>query len=442
MQEFVNFCNSIKELIESYPKMDIGGARKIVSAINEYLYTTHEHIGTIEKFGSTFDFFSDFHRFWHNNHEEILGCTIDNKNCEKVADSLHGVYLATNGNAFKSVWDTCGLTNKQVCRIRFLTANQDFRGSRSFSDLARVFESDNSIFDENNIKEEPLDFLKAIEVGTLSQNDKRINYAKNISDFLLAHDCSPYEIINRYNRDVYSLRNAMIACNAGYGNKKADMFIRDMVVLGIWMNVTGFENINVASDINTIKVALRTGIIKTEIPLVSSFLDIFCYQYSYIDDMNAKAWRRVWEIWNNKYPNDQIASPCLLDYFVYNVVGRQFCKESLSIFQGDNCGHIFRWHSGLNKTCQVCHAQGIKRQPASVINKVMPCCDNEGYVAIHMSDYVKSLPNNQKIHKCPFADICADKKHMMPPKSISILGQTGWQSAYSIKGQGGGGLMS
>ena len=197
-------------------------------------------------------------------------------------------------------------------------------------------------------------------MGTLSQNDKRINYAKNISGFLLAHDCSPYEIINKYNRDVYSLRNAMIACNAGYGNKKADMFIRDMVVLGIWMNVTGFENINVASDINTIKIALRTGIIKTEIPLVSSFLDIFCYQYSYIDDMNAKAWRRVWEIWNNKYPNEQIASPCLLDYFVYNVVGRQFCKESLSIFKGDNCGHIFRWHSGQNKTCQVCHAQGVK----------------------------------------------------------------------------------
>ena len=132
----------------------------------------------------------------------------------------------------------------------------------------------------------------------------------------------------------------------------------------------------------------------------------------------------------------------MVDCFVSNVVGRQFSKESLSIFQGDNCGHIFRWHSGLNKTCQVCHAQGIRRQPASVINKVMPCCDNEGYVAILMTDYVKSLPDNQKMRKCPFADICADKKHMMPPKSISILGQTGWQSAYSIKGQGGGGLMA
>lgn len=93
------------------------------------------------------------------------------------------------------------------------------------------------------------------------------------------------------------MRNDLIACNAGYGNKKADMFVRDMVVLGIWQNVTGFERINVASDVNTIKVALRTGIIRTAIPLVSSFLDIFCYQYEYIDEMNAAAWRRVWEIW-------------------------------------------------------------------------------------------------------------------------------------------------
>lgn len=442
MQEFISFCHSIKALVESHPQMDIEGARKVVCAINNFLYTTHAEIGTIEMLGMTFDYFSDFHKFWHHHHEEILGCSIDETNCEKVADALHSVYAATHGDAFKSVWDTCGLTNEQICRVRFLTANQDFRGSRSFARLAHIFENDNTIFDENNIREEPQDFLKSIEVEKLSQNDKRVNYAKNIAEFLLKHECSPYELIDKYDRDVYALRNAMIACNAGYGNKKADMFIRDMVVLGIWQNVTGFENINVASDVNTIKVALRTGIIQTEIPLVSSFLDIFCYQYGYIDDMNAKAWRRVWEIWNSKYPHDEMSSPCLLDYFVYNVVGRQFCKESLNIFRGDNCGHVFRWHSSQNKTCQICYCQGARRQPASVISKVLPCCDEEGHVAILMTEYVKSLPNEQKIRKCPFADICAGKKLLMPPKSISIMGKTGWQSAYSVEGQGGGGLMA
>lgn len=442
MQEFLSFCNSIKTLVESHPQMDIEGAREVVRAINDYLYTTHAEIGTIETLGKTFDYFSDFHRFWHNHHEEILGCSIDETNCEKVADALHGVYVATNGNAFKSVWDTCGLTNEQICRIRFLSANQDFRGSRSFTELAKVFEADQTIFDENNIKEDPQSFLSYIKVENLSQNDKRGNYAKNIAEFLLKHGCSPHELIDKYDRDVYALRNAMISCNAGYGNKKADMFIRDMVVLGIWQNVTGFEKINVASDVNTIKVALRTGIIKTEIPLVSSFLDIFCYQYGYIDDMNVKAWRRVWEIWNAKYLNDEMSSPCLLDYFVYNVVGRQFCKESLNIFRGDDCGHVFRWHAPQNRTCQICHHQGSRRQRASIIRRVLPCCDEEGHVAILMTDYVKSLPEEQKIRKCPFADICADKKLLMPPKSISIMGKTGWESAYSVKGQGGGGLMA
>ena len=442
MEKLAEFCTKIKDAINNSNNLSMAEARQVVKSINDFLYTNYPGIDKTLELGVYREYFSDFHKFWKANHKEILDCKIDDEKCELVADSLHDVYFATNGEAFKSVWDKCGLTDEEVCRIRFLTANQDFRGSRSFSDLAHVYESDYTIFDENNIKEDPENFLRLIEGGRLSQNDKRITYARNISEFLLTHNCTPYEIINEYNRDIFALRNAMIACNAGYGNKKADMFVRDMVVLGIWTNVNGFENIDVASDVNTIKVALRTGIINTKIPLVSSFLDIFCYQYSYIDIMNAKAWRRVWEIWNRKYPGDRISSPCLLDYFVYNVVGRQFCRKSLNIFKGDNCGHIFRWHSGLNRTCQICHNEGERRQPASVINKVMPCCDEKGYVAIDMTEYVRALPVKQKIHECPFTNICADKKHLMPPKSISILGQTGWISAYARKDEGGGGLMA
>lgn len=322
-----------------------------------------------------------------------------------------------------------------------MTANQDFRGSRSFSFLADVFECDNAIFDENNILADPEDFLKKIDVGALSQNDKRLKYATNIAQFLLTHKCTPYELLEKYNRDIYALRNDLIACNAGYGNKKADMFVRDMVVLGIWQNVTGFERINVASDVNTIKVALRTGIIRTAIPLVSSFLDIFCYQYEYIDEMNAAAWRRVWEIWTQKYPQESISSPCLMDYFVYNVVGRQFCKESLFFFACPN-GHIFKWHSSRNTTCQVCYKQGIRRVSAFIVRKCMPCEDEEGFIAIQNTEYVKALPSGQKLMECPFTAICNNKKHLRPPKSISIMGQTGWQSAYVNKGEGGGGLMA
>jgi hypothetical protein len=33
-------------------------------------------------------------------------------------------------------------------------------------------------------------------------------------------------------------------------------------------------------------------------------------------------------------------------------------------------------------------------------------------------------------------------KKLNPPKSISILGQTGWESAKTKRDEGGGGLMS
>lgn len=157
--------------------------------------------------------------------------------------------------------------------------------------------------------------------------------------------------------------------------------------------------------------------------------------------MNAAAWRRVWEIWTQKYPQESISSPCLMDYFVYNVVGRQFCKESLIFFACPNW-HVFKWHSSRNTTCQVCYKQGIRRVPASIVRKCMPCEDEEGFIAIQNTEYVRALPSGQKLTECPFTAICNDKKHLRPPKSISIMGQTGWQSAYANKGEGGGGLMA
>lgn len=443
MDELSIFCKSIKDIIESQPQLGISEARQVIKNINEFLYTNYIGIDTTEILGGTYKYFSDFHKYWDMHHKEILNCQIIETQCEKVADALHDVYKKTNGSVFKSLYDTCGLSPENICRVRFLSANQDFRGTRNFNEFAELFNSDNSIFDEDVILLDPAIFLKKLNITNLSQGDKRISYAKNIAQFIKEKNCSPYELIKFYDRDIYKLRNDIINCTSGgYGNKKADMFVRDMVVLGIWNDVRGFENIDVASDINTIKVALRTGIIKTEIPLVSSFLDIFCYQYSYIDEMNAKAWRRVWEIWQNKYANECIASPCLIDYFVYRVIGKQFCKENLFVFKCDTYNHTFKWHSGKNKTCQICYQNKIKGMKAHVIKRVMACTDPEGNVAIKNSDFVLSLPKGQKFDTCPFVGICKNNHHLMPPKSISILGQTGWTSAYTMKDKGGGGLMS
>ena len=442
LQEFINKLKS--DCNDDLENFDIDKARRIISDINEFLYTTDYSLGTVFYFGNDMPYLSKFHKYWEENHKAILNLKVNEEQCEKIADALHEVYSRTNGRAFSEVWNTYGLTSDNVCRIRLLTANQDFRGSRDFGDLVEIYNDDPTIFDENYIYNNPDDFLKCIKLSNLSQNDKRISYAKNISKFLIDHNSSPVDIIHKFNNDLFEFRTALINCNsAGYGNKKADMFIRDMVVLGIWNNCSNFEKIDVASDRNTIKVALRTGILQSDIPLLSSFLDIFCYQYSYVDEMNAAAWRRVWEIWKRKYQNETIDSPCLLDYFIYMIIGKEMCKENLHTFKCD-LGHEFKWHSARNKTCQICYKKNKIKTPATKIKTVMACTDIDQSVAIKNTDFYKSGIANPNYDKCPFSDVCNNynKKDLDSPKSISILGQTGWNTAYSKQGSGGGGLMS
>jgi hypothetical protein len=158
--------------------------------------------------------------------------------------------------------------------------------------------------------------------------------------------------------------------------------------------------------------------------------------------MNALAWRKVWEQWKKQFPKTCIESPSLLDYFVYRIIGKEFCKESLCIFECEEEKHKFKWHSARNKTCQIC-----KKYKAFVINKVLPCADKDGYLVIEKSKFVSGeKPILGDLKECPFSIICDSKSSsfskLNPPKSISILGQTGWESARAIKGEGGGGLMS
>jgi len=445
MNDLENFISRLRSICPNESgEFSIETARLVITEINSFLYTNYDGIGTVNTLGRDWNFFSEFHRYWNEHHREILDLSIDEACCGAVADALHDIYLRTKGRAFSEVYNTNGLPPEDICRVRMLTANQDFRGSRNFIDLSKIFLDDNTVFDQVNIYEDPAGFVTAINGSALSQNDKRIRYAKRICEFLIENESDPYSIIEHFNRDVFSLRNAMINYEgAGYGNKKTDMFIRDMVVLGVWDNVTGFEKIDVASDINTIRVALRTGILSSAIPLVSSFLDIFCLQYAYVDEMNAKAWRRVWELWCKKYPDESIMSPCLLDYFIYNVVGREFCKEILCVFECEH-GHQFKWHSSRNKTCQICYKNGNRHEPATLVAKLLPCSDDEGSIAISQTPFCRSNIADLNLTECPFKNICdsTGKKNLMPPKSISIMGQTGWTTAYTNKDVGGGGLMA
>lgn len=429
--------------IKNEKELSIKELRLIIAKINEYFYTTYSGIGQTQALDDTFEYFSEFHKFWEQYHEKILNPEIDEEKCSKIANILNGIYLNNGKKIFYDLYNTFTLKPNEICKIRYFAANQDFRGSRDFEDLFKKYCDDPTIFNVSKINKEPEDFLKNIGITSLSQSDKRIKYAITASQILIDKKIEPYELFDYFNKDLLKIRKFLISNQgSGFGNKKTDMFIRDMVVLGVWKNAINFDKIDVASDINTIKVALRTGILKTSIPLVSSFLDIFCYQYSLIDAKNALAWRKVWEKWNSLYPHSCIKSPCLIDYFVYRIIGKEFCKESLCIFQCESGQHEFKWHSGRNKTCQIC-----KNKKAFVIKKVLPCTDGEGKIVISKNEFV--IGDNallKGIEECPFVSVCESKlsgfKKLNPPKSISILGQTGWESARATKNEGGGGLMS
>ncbi len=144
LQEFVK---RIKSFYNDDEVFSIENARMIVKEINDFLYTTYDDIGKVDALGAQYQFLSEFHRYWNDNYKEILDAEINEERCEQVADALFYVYEISGGEAFSGVYDTYGLTKEDICKVRMLTANQDFRGSRAFKDLAEIFKGDSSIFD-------------------------------------------------------------------------------------------------------------------------------------------------------------------------------------------------------------------------------------------------------------------------------------------------------
>lgn len=447
LKDFKEFIEDLGASINKYDIELIKRAREIVSKINEYFFTTYEDIGSTKALDDSFQYFSKFHKFWEGLHKEILNPKINDDKASQIAEVLHEIYKKYGREVFLELYETKGMKKEAICKVRYFTANQDFRGSRDFQDFSEIYSNNPDVFDKKYIYEHPEKFLALLGLTNLSQSDKRTKYATTAAKLLIDNKIEPFELFTHCNKDLQKVKNLLLDNKgSGYGNKKTDMFIRDMVVLGVWENPENFDKIDVASDINTIKVALRTGLIQTDILLVSSFMDIFCYQYMLIDEINTKAWRKVWEIWHEKYPSERIESPCLIDYLVYRIIGKEFCKESLYIFECETKKHQFKWHSGRIKTCQICAKEKV-RNKAYVVKKIMPCTDDEGYIVFENSHFVKGEKSILKgLKTCPFESICGSKtdsfRKLNPPKSISILGQTGWESARVSANEGGGGLMS
>jgi len=425
-------------------------ARKFLTAANRYFYQTYTGIGVTQFEGAEFQYFSDFHRFWEENHQRILNARINRPQARIAAAALREAVRAHGADILRVNHNLHGLNAEQLAGVRFLTANQDFR--QPPDDQFTIYLDHPEVFNAAVVEEDPDDFLTSMGLNRLSQSDKRRDFARNAARFLNENGITAFQIAEHFQNSAPRIREAIVAFgNTGYGEKKTNMFIRDMFVWNVWPDLQGFDEIDVASDINTMKVALRARILQTDIPLLSSFLDVFCHQYSHIDRMSAEAWRAVWEEWRKMDGSAVPASPCLLDFLIYRL-GRQYCKPMAGRYVCDEGGHGY-YHYGPKRQQRKCARCAGGRpganRTARLTDYLMPCQIPEGDLPRN-ADGTLLLDADNLLYTfdghCPFAPACRpdteEFRVLMPPRSISIKGQTGWTDAYSDAEQGGGGLSS
>ena len=414
-------------------------AQKILTQLNEYFFQTNEGIGNTKLNEKTYQYFSEFHKYWESRHSEIINAKINENKVNSASESLNNALINYGNDIFKVTLNTHGLSQQAIANVRFFTAIQDFRIPPE-NQFEKYIE-DSAQFEPKNIYANPSRFLDFLGLARLSQSDKRIDFAKNAARFLMEKNISPFQIARYFNNDAKLIHNAFLEnVGMGYGNKKTDMFIRDMLALEIWPDLKNIESINVASDRNTMKLALRTGILQTDIPLLTSFLDIFGYQYEYIDLTSALSWRAVWEKWHKKYPSIAPSSPCLIDFLLYRI-GREYCNDIVVQFICEE-KHEFYYFGAKKKICNICGKEVIP------LKRMLPC-QLESTLLPRNEDNTLMLKDSNLLRKfdgvCIFEPTCNPKdesfQKLSPPKSISIIGKTSWIESYSSKNEGGGGMM-
>ena len=366
-------------------------AANTLNEVNKFLYQKKATLPP--------EYISEFHKYWEENHEKVLSPKVNlNGECFAVAEVLEGIYKS---NTIRVQLDTLDLTKEEIANVRFFTAIQDFNidvhaRSNPFEFYKRhpdCFRAE-KVKDNDLLVDELLNFL-----GAQSQRDKRKPWMLNCARLLVEeYDSSAYKINNVHNGNVVEIVKALTAKERyGFSIKKAHMFLRDMADLGVWKYKRNIEKLDVMSDKNTMRVALRTGILQFRIPLLASFLDVFCFQYSMVDRLNRKAWRKVWEEWGKISDNQRPPTPASMDYLIFRL-GKIACRPS-------------------KRFCP----------PGKEVSK---------------KKLESLIPQDRLIFKfdryCIFSDVCRpERKILNAPKSISIEGRTGWKSGKSNEGGGG-----
>jgi len=304
-------------------------ARTFMDKLNKFMYQRDEELGS--------DYISRFHKFWEEHHSEILELTIDDAQCLKVAQTLEPIYAEPGRFSqyiIKPPISRGSISNAAVANVRFFTAIQDFKinihkGGRNPFEQYQITPQ---WFTASEILRHPSlinDFLEYLE-ATGSQGDKRYKWMLAAAEFLVnEHQGDAYRIFDTYRGDAGTIRSQLASPGyLGYSYKKADMFLRDMAEWGIWHYSENAHLVDVASDTNTMRIALRTSVLCIKFPLIASYLDVYCYQYSAVDNETAKAWRRTWELWSNIPGNHRPPTPASMDYLLYYSIGKGVCRPT------------------------------------------------------------------------------------------------------------------
>ena len=92
MEIFKRFLRDINKYSEG--EITLNNIRQSISRINQFLYQTYPGLGgTTILNDEYFEYFSEFHKFWDEHHQEILNPQIDDDQCLLVAEALHAVLM-------------------------------------------------------------------------------------------------------------------------------------------------------------------------------------------------------------------------------------------------------------------------------------------------------------------------------------------------------------
>jgi hypothetical protein len=384
----------------------------ILQKINDFLYVTDP---ACEKNpDNNKDFISKFHEFWRKQHQNIINPLIDEEKCLEVArvlEKIHSDYssqIVSTKMALFTPGNIADLTPQQIANVRFFTITQDFK-IRFNVDPYPLALTKPHLFDAKAIcanypasTDELLDKL-----GADTQTDKRHKFSRLSAEFIIEkYNGDAFDICQVHGNNVLEVRKALVdnpdarfKGQLGFSDKKANLLIRDLVAMGVW-RVNNPEEIDVSSDANTMRIALRTGILRVRAPLLTSYLDVYGYQYGLIDNCTKLAWRKVWEIWGTLPSNHRVEAPAMFDFLIYRI-GQNCCKPK-------------------TRRCETqCSSQRLEK--CELGENILANCSG----------------------KCAFTGICgSETKELNPPRAISILGGTGWEDGRTTAEGGGKGISA